>query len=313
MKILFFVNTKLDLSDKFISGGIESLNVDLYNHFKKINKFTILTNKITNKIVKIRWDVIVSSNDARVFNKTISKRKILWLHNKLQIEKSFRKKQFFPILKNKIEAFFVSQYLENNTSYFYCFYKRIIISNFLLKIFAQKKITYKSYSKKIFVWSVQREKGLDYVLNLWVNKIHPYCPRAEFHIFSIYNKNAKYFENYKIFFHGRVSRLKLIHYYKKSIGMICLGYDETFCLNALESMSLGVPVISLGQTALSKLLKNNKNGYKIKNIFQLEGAIKKLINLNNVERKQLIKTTIKFTEKYQADRIFKVWEKLLLN
>ena len=36
--------------------------------------------------------------------------------------------------------------------------------------------------------------------------------------------------------------------------MICLGYDETFCLNAIESMSMGVPVISLGKTSLNELI-----------------------------------------------------------
>ena len=41
--------------------------------------------------------------------------------------------------------------------------------------------------------------------------------------------------------------------------MICLGYDETFCLNAVEAMKMGIPVFSLGKTALNDLIAVNKN------------------------------------------------------
>jgi len=35
MKILIFVNTKLNLSNKSASGGIEILNIELANYLKK--------------------------------------------------------------------------------------------------------------------------------------------------------------------------------------------------------------------------------------------------------------------------------------
>jgi hypothetical protein len=189
MKILFFVKSKLNLFDNSNSGGIEALNFDLSNYFKKKKNFIILSNKISIKILAIKWDVVISSNDAAIFDKIKSKRKILWLHNKLQIEKSIRKKQFLSILMNKIETVFVSKYLETNTSRFYNFYKRIIISNFLPKIFTNKRIIKKIYKKKIFVWTVQREKGLDYILDLWKNKINPYSKprkRVSKEIFRFY-------------------------------------------------------------------------------------------------------------------------------
>ena len=312
MKILFFVNTRFNIKDNSKSGGIEALNIELSNHFKKKNIFVVLSNKISNKILTISWDVVISSNDASIFDKIISKRKILWLHNKLQIEKSLRKKQFFPILRNKLEVVFVSKYLEANTSELYFFNKRIIISNFLPKIFTKRRIVKKVYSKKIFVWSVQRNRGLDYVLDLWINKINHNYKDAELHIFSIKQKNKKQFEKYNIFFHGRVKRSTLLNFYKKSSGMICLGYDETFCLNAIESMSMGVPVISLCKTALNELIKNNKNGFKIKDLSDLKKTIIKLINLNQNKRIKLTESTIKFSKKFHSKKIFKKWDNLIL-
>ena len=42
--------------------------------------------------------------------------------------------------------------------------------------------------KKI-VWSVQRDRGLSDLINIWKLKIIPLFPKAELHIFSINPKN----------------------------------------------------------------------------------------------------------------------------
>ena len=160
MKILFFVKSKSVLFKNHKSGGIEILNFELSNYFKKKKLFVILSNKITNKILSTNWDVVISSNDAKIFDRITSVRRILWLHNKLQIEKAFRKKQLFPILKNKIETIFVSKYLEKNTSRIYSFYKRIVISNFLPKIFIQKRLKKNLVQKKYLFGQFKEIRGL---------------------------------------------------------------------------------------------------------------------------------------------------------
>jgi hypothetical protein len=138
MNILIYVHTKQNINKKINLGGIEILNYHLYNFLK--NKFNVvLTSKILDKFKIIKWDIVISSNNAKIFNDIQAKRKILWLHNKLQIEKAFRKKQLFPILSNKIEAVFVSKYLNAKTSKLFNFDKRIVISNFLPEIFNKKK------------------------------------------------------------------------------------------------------------------------------------------------------------------------------
>ena len=48
--------------------------------------------------------------------------------------------------------------------------------------------------------------------------------------------------------------------------MICLGYDETFCLNALKANSCGLPIFTFGKTALNELILNN-NGIIVKTRF----------------------------------------------
>ena len=313
MKILIYVNTKQNFHNTNNLGGIEILNFDLYNYLKKHYK-TLLTNSLTTKIKKTKWDIVISSNDSIVFDLVNTKRKILWLHNKLQIEKAFRKKQLFSILFNNIEAVFVSNYLNYKTSKLYGFKKRIVIPNFLPKIFENYKNTKKSYlTKKKIVWSVQREKGLDKVIEIWINKINVMAPKAELHIFVENKINVNKLIKKNIFFHGKIPRNKLLDFYKNSIGMICLGYDETFCLNAIEAMKMGLPVISLGETALNELIINKKNGYKINNIENIYKPILNLIDLNSNQRNKISKSSIKFTKKFNSKYVFNKWNNLILS
>ena len=313
MKILIYVNTTQNFRKKNNLGGIEILNYYLYIFLKKKKYNVVLTSKILNKFQKIKWDVVVSSNDAKIFNIIKTKRKILWLHNKLQIEKALRKKQLFSILFNKIETVFVSRYLNSKTSKLFNFYKRIVIPNFLPKIFQKKKKNIFNPKKPIFVWSVQRDKGLEDILNLWINKVHPKHPNAELHIFSIKKKDIYKYKNSKIFFHGRVSRNVLINYYNKSYGMICLGYDETFCLNAVESFSQGLPILSLGETALSELLINNFNGFNLKKISNFPFVLNQIINLTDTERIKISKNCYNYSKKFNLSLVGKKWLNLINN
>ena len=70
------------------------------------------------------------------------------MHNTLNLEKAFRKKELFSMIKNKITAVFVSAYLNKRTSSLYSFKKRTIIPNFLSSSFISKKriINEKKYS-----------------------------------------------------------------------------------------------------------------------------------------------------------------------
>lgn len=311
MKILLYVNSKQNLKKLHNLGGIEILNYDLYKFLSK-NHFTVLTNSLSKKILKINWDITISSNDARIFSLIRTKRKILWLHNKLQIEKAFRKKQLFSLLFNSIEAVFVSNYLNHKTSRLYGFKKRVVIPNFLPNIFEKQKNIKNQYScKKKFVWSVQRDKGLDKIIEIWINKINSTNSKAELHIFAINRSHTKRLKKYNIFFHGKVSRQKLLNFYKKSLGMICLGYDETFCLNAIEAMKMGLPVISLGETALNEIVINKKNGFKVGNIDYIYTAILDLIKLSVNQRKRISESSVKFTKRFNSKLVFKKWDNFI--
>ena len=93
--------------------------------------------------------------------------------------------------------------------------------------------------------------------------------------------------------------------------MICLGFDETFCLNAIESMR--IPVISLCETALKEIIKHNRNGFAVNSLSNIDKTIIKLFNLSDTKFNKLSKSSIAFAEKYNSQKIFKKWDKLISN
>jgi len=332
MKVLINcpLNFNLSINKKNTLGGIESLNLNLARALSQNNiDITLSTNckKITyNKKIKnipieylknnaneYHYDAIISSNDATIFNYFKYAKKIFWLHNDLQIEKSLRKKQYFSLLLNRPTVVFVSSYLRSITSKLFFFNKRSVIPNFLLSDFVNQKINYKR--KKIFVWSVQRTKGLDQTIKVWIDNIFPFYKNAELHIFGL-NKlpnefGRKKLQSKKIFFKGRVDKQILKRVYNKSLAMICLGYDETFCLNALEANSCGLPILTFGKTALSNFVKNNYNGFKSVDYEDLSSSIIKMINLDKQKHNMLINNSILWSKKYSLKTIIKSWLKIL--
>ena len=334
MNILFYCPFKFSLKSKNIKslGGIESLNLELTKYlsntsnkiylatfcnkeFKKKNLINLPISKLKRENHNYNFDYIVSSNDPNIFNLFKNSKKILWMHNTLAIEKALRKKKLLSILKNKITAVFVSKYLERKTSNLYFFNKKIIIPNFLSNKFIINKCNYKR--KNNFIWSVQREKGLKETLNMWVNFIYPKNRKTKLLIFGIdkskFKKLKNYYKKYNIIFLGRVKKDILKKTYKTSLGMICLGYDETFCLNAIEANACGLPVITFGKTALKGMIKNNYNGLIVKNYRSLSLKILELLNKDQLIKKKYIDNSIRYSKKYHFNKIGKKWFNLFNN
>ena len=93
--------------------------------------------------------------------------------------------------------------------------------------------------------------------------------------------------------------------------MICLGYDETFCLNAIEANACGLPVITFGETALKELIKNNYNGLIVKDYKSLSLKMINLMNKKDKIKKKFILNSISNSKKYNFEIIKKKWINLL--
>ena len=331
MNILFYCPFKFNLKSKNLRslGGIESLNIELAKFLSK-SKHNIYLATFCNKLVKqkkltnlpinyliknsskFKFDKIISSNDPTIFNLFKFSDKFLWLHNKLPIEKAFRKKKFFSIIMNSISSIFVSNYLLKQTTNFYNFKNKIVIPNFLDSEFDTTKVNFNR--KPFFVWSVQRTKGLMEVCNIW-KEIYKKDKRVKLFIYGVDTKKIKTnqikeYSNYNIFFMGRVTKKELIKQYNISMGMFCLGYDETFCLNAIEAFSCGLPIISFGYTSLSEISKKN-NSFIINDFTSIPKIVFKILNLNSSSRSKIIRYSKNFSRNYSLKKISSLWSREL--
>lgn len=331
MKILFYCPFKFSIKNFYKNswGGIETLNYDLASRLAKNHLFSVYLathtkHKIKHKSLinlpindalnkKYEFDVVISSNDAKIFNNFQNSKKIYWMHNTLAIEKAFRKKFFFPLILNKISTVFVSNYLKNITSKIYLFNNKIMIPNFLSENFKDIKRNYSR--KKIFIWSVRRDKGLDNVLNIWISKIFPNNRDAKLFIYgldkNLFKNKLSFFKKKNIYFFGIVDKNKLKTIYSKSLAMICLGYDETFCLNAIEANACGLPIITLGKTALKDFTHHKKNGYLVKDYNDLANQINTLC-LSKPTR-NIIKFCYQNSKNYLLKKVINKWIDLIKN
>jgi len=333
MKLLFINNSLINLNNKNINkvGGIEHCNIELAQSLSRIGQEVTLVSKIKNKqiinnitnlplnyLTSIEnnnlYDIVVSSNYSQVFKFKQKSIKVLWMHNELQIEKSLRKKEFLPIILHRPHVVFVSNYLKQLTTSLYPFKSKTIIPNGCSELFLNNKRN--KNIKPIFIWTVKRDRGLDKIIGIWCQIIFKKLPLAELHVHGLnvpkkQNINIDY-DKFNVKFFGVVSRDFLANKYKYSTAMLHPGYDETFCISALEALASGLPVITFDRTALAERVVNNVNGYIV---VTFEDMAAKAINLaaNKSQLSKLSNNAIKSSKKFSWNNVAHTWNKYLNN
>ena len=333
MKLLFINNSLINLNNKNINkvGGIEHCNIELAQGLSRLGHEVTLVSKIKNKqkvknitnlpfnyLTSIEnnnlYDIVVSSNYSQAFKLKQKSIKVLWMHNELQIEKSLRKKEFLPIILNKPHVVFVSNYLKQLTTSLYPFKSKTIIPNGCSELFLNNKRN--KNIEPIFIWTVKRDRGLDEIIDIWCQIIFKKLPLAELHVHGLNvpkkkNINIDY-DKFNIKFFGVVSRGFLANKYKYSSAMLHPGYDETFCISALEALASGLPVITFNRTALAERVVNNVNGYIVETFEEMAA---KAINLaaNKSQLSKLSNNASKSSKKYCWKNVALKWNKYLNN
>jgi glycosyltransferase involved in cell wall biosynthesis len=209
-------------------------------------------------------DVLISSNDARVFDRSHRKAdKLLWLHNPLAFEKAVRRSQLRPFFKHRPKAVFVGTVAEREMSGLYPFRSRTIIPHGVSEVFLQTPLS--SGRKNHFVWASQRHRGLAKTLDVWRSHVAPRLADASFHVFGSHAEDLgltpEQAQRSRIVFHGPTLKSEMAAFYASAKAMIYPGaLDETFCMAAAEAQAMGLPVITLGIGSLSERVQHGVNG-----------------------------------------------------
>lgn len=113
----------------------------------------------------------------------------------------------------------------------------------------------------------------------------------------------------KVRMYGYLSQNKINNLYKESCIFCMTSHTEGFGVTLIEAMSYGLPVIAFDSAEGAKeLIKNNYNGYLIKNRNEHEMADKIVYLLNNKkELKRLGENAYKTALNYQKENILNNW------
>ncbi len=279
MKICFLDNSNIsytseDIYSNKLRGGENTL-INLSNEFSKLDHdVTIYNNSQKNcKIKNINWinlnqindnphyDLAISNNDIRLFDKIRSTKKIAISYSIQSIEKFIRKGQFISYLKHKPKIALLGKYHQFNRNILLRIFGSFQISLAVDDIFLNSEIK-KNVLNDQAIFTSYSDRNLDLLVNIWKNKIYPINKKRKLLITPI----KENYHNYNIF--NRIFGDKKILLNDILNSRICLipGHKaELFCIAAEEARELCVPIITLGIGSLSERVLHNKTGFVAKN------------------------------------------------
>jgi glycosyltransferase involved in cell wall biosynthesis len=310
-------------------GGLETANVELARALAERGHEVVLATRTADRLAKNgvmtvpldslaqeRCDVMISSNDARLFDRTMpGTRKLLWLHNPLAFEKSIRRRQLPAFFRHRPDAVFVGDFAEKDMTSLYPFRSRHVVPHGISGLFLKGNLQLQR--KKCFVWASQRQRGLKETLDAWASHVAPGVTDASFHIFGSVAQDlgltdAQAAES-RIVFHGSRLKSELAEFYATARAMIYPGaLDETFCIAAAEAQAMGLPVITLGIGSLSERVQHGVNGLICGDYHELGRQARRMAEdeeLWNLLHRGAVDTARLLT----WQRTAKLWEALMLD
>ena len=305
MKICFLDGVKVPYNSNDIYTnkirGAEIALINLSSEFSQLNhEVTIYNNCSSNiKIGNINWininninydhkyDLAITNNDIRLFDKIIAAKKIAISHSIQSIEKFIRKGQLFAFLKHKPKIVLLSNYHKKNRNIFMRFYGSYTTDWAIDKIFLNSELDVKiNNDQAIFTSHVDR--NLDLLIKIW--KDHVFTINSSKRLLITPIKND--FSKYNIYNRKFGDKAELVSDILKSRMLLIPGHKaELFCISAEEARELCVPIITLGIGCLKERISHGKTGFIAKNNKEFSKFVLDIYkneNLWNELRKNLI-------------------------
>ncbi len=265
------------------------------------------------------FDIAIANNDAKLFDTVKAKHHVIWLHNRVLLEKTIRKGRLLPLLKYRPTAVFLGEKQKKNTHILHPFRKRLVIAHGLPEAFLQQNTTETAKPAQQALYCSQAYRGVAEMIELWVKYIHPECPDAEFKAYigdefpqdlSSKGMSRKDLARANIRIMPKVSKAELVEDLERSRMMLYPGHkDETFCLAAAEASALGIPIVTYGRGSLSERVQNKKNGFVVEDKNQEEFAKKAITLFKDDQIWQQMSQNAQEQNPYQSwNKIAQIWE-----
>tara|TARA_B100000780_G_C21123687_1_gene455478 strand:- start:607 stop:1587 length:981 start_codon:yes stop_codon:yes gene_type:complete len=279
MNICFLENTFFKYNSTHLYfdtlRGAETVLINLSKSLKKLgHQVTIFNNCPQNEVieginwvninsyfVKEKFDLAISNNDIRLFDKIISNKKVLISHSLQSIEKFIRKSQFLSYMKHRPKVLLLGNYHKHNRSKLLTLFGDFTINWAVDDAFIQTPINnYVVKNRAIF--TSKEDRNLNILIDIWNKYIAPNKSDAE--LLTTPSSDIHQLNN--IFFRKKGNQKNLIQDLLSSKVFLIPGHKgELFCLAAEEAKELCLPVITLGIGSLSERVIHGVTGFIAKN------------------------------------------------
>lgn len=279
MKICFLDNVKVPYTSEDMYSnkirGAENVVLNLSKELSKLNhQITVYNNCDSNtKIDNINWcniqnindspqyDLAISNNDIRLFDKINAVKKIAISHSIQSIEKFIRKGQFFSYIKHKPKIALLSDYHKNNRNFLLRMFGSFKIDWAVDQIFLDASIESEIKNKQA-IFTSYTDRNLNLLIDIWKEKIYTKDNRLKLLITPL----DKDYRQFNIINRKFADKSYLISDISSSRVFLIPGHKaELYCIAAEEARELCVPLVTLGIGCLKERVEHEKTGLIAKN------------------------------------------------
>jgi len=296
MKICFLDNVKISYTSKDIYTnkirGAENAIINLSKALSNLSHQVTIYNNCNNdvKIDNINWkninniqknmyyDLAISNNDIRLFDKVNASKKVLISHSIQSIEKFIRKGQFFAYIKHKPKIALLGEYHKNNRNYLLRMFGSFVIDWAVDQIFLDSNINNEINNNQAIFTSFS-DRNLHLLINIWKNKIFTKNNKLKLLITPTHNDYSQFNITNREF----GDKSKLISDISNSRIFLIPGHKaELYCIAAEEARELCVPIVTLGIGCLKERIIHGKTGFLAKNENEFADYTFKLFENDNL-------------------------------
>ncbi len=272
-------------------GGVESSIIYLAAEFARRGHRIQVRNKCKKSLdhLGVEWrpieqgcwpekiDLYIANRGDKLIDRMPNAEKtIFWIHNPAQYLLKWR--YLKRLWRIKPVIVFIGSYHASTYPNWAPGGERINIPYGIPDIFCDAELKINAPQKRA-IFTSNPLRSLDWLLELWVNRIEPKIVGAELHLFSgaktygsFGNKNtekieqiiskAKHYSSQGVRVRGPVTKLQLVDEFKLARCMLYRGdLDETFCLAVGEAQASGVPAVVQNLGSVVERIEDKKTGF----------------------------------------------------
>ena len=282
------INFSIELSKK-------KHKVIIYNNIREEKYEQGVYWKNISNCKKDSSDILIIFQDTELLKYNVNaKLKFFLLHNKP--DNSFNKNVLINLLKNKFCLLYTNYYLINELPDNYKYIPKLLFKIGVSENFTKLNIV-NSSPANVFT-TTHPIKGIDWLIDLWLEYIHLQIPWAQLHIYSrtllptvhsdkIRIKNIKLKlelnKNSGILVKKPLSEKEFISQLNQYKLYLCPTLGNDFhSLGVLESQASGIPVIARESQAIYDYIYNTETGYIINDKQRFATKIIQVLNNNKL-------------------------------